>query len=383
MKHRTAKGVVVALVVALLGLVVGAQAQSPAAGSTQGTPAATYKVATFDSGFGGFFTAKEIEKQARGLSADGYGPFLVAHYGDTTNVPYGEKTPEQIASFASAGILTAFHDGAREVYIACNTASTQIDRIREIVRAENPAWVNRVYSILDVSVGEVMKTVSAKLRTQDVVTVAILATPATVRSENYPRLLAKALNVPAVPGRFTKIPQPRWLKSKGGDIESVVYSTELALGPRKRVVIDQMSPANWVEMIENGAPDAEKRDAVRRDLERLIAELKPAAPFDVVGEFCTHYPVFDGMIQAEMHRLGRVSDGAPFVVQGPIMGALFRSEYLQRKPAKAAAAVPPPGTPAFYMTGTNVDAIRALIHTIFPNDPEPVIAHKEFVGIAK
>lgn len=96
------------------------------------------KVATFDSGFGGFFTAKEIEKQAAALSEKGYGPFDIAHYGDTTNLPYGEKTPGQIAKFASEGILAAFRDGYKDVYIACNTASTQFSKIREIVGAVKP-----------------------------------------------------------------------------------------------------------------------------------------------------------------------------------------------------------------------------------------------------
>jgi len=370
-----------ALAVAALLAVVAmtGHAQAPAAGQAPASTAATVRVATFDSGFGGFFTAKEIEKQARALSADGYGPFLIAHYGDTTNVPYGEKTPEQIAAYASAGILAAFRDGARDVFIACNTASTQIDRIRDILKAANPAYPNHVYSILDVSVREVMTTVSARLKMQDVVTVVVMATPATVKSENYPRLLARALNAPFTPGSFTKITQPRWLASKGPTIDSFAYVTEIPLGPVKRVVVYQLAPANWVEMIENGAPEAEKREAVRRDVELLVGQTRPGARFDVVGEFCTHYPVFDAMIRGEFARLGRTSADTPFVVQGPIMAALFRSEFLGTYPPKAAGPVGPPATPAFYMSGTNIDATRTLVRKVFPNDPEPVIAQKDFV----
>ena len=380
MKRSGAASVITALVLLATGFLL---AQAPPAPSPAGTkaasaPAGTYRVATFDSGFGGYFTAKEIEKQARALSTEGYGPFLIAHYGDTTNVPYGEKTPDQISSFASAGILAAFRDGATDVYIACNTASTQIDHIREILRAEDPAYPSHVYSIIDISVREVLKTVSARLRTEDVVTVAILATPATIKSETYPRVLAKALNVALAPGTFTKLTQPRWLTSKGAAIDSFAYVTELALGPSKRVVVYQLAPANWVEMIENGAPETEKHEAIRRDLEMLVGQTKPGARFDVVGEFCTHYPVFDAMIQDELRRLGRVTADAPFIVQGPLMGALFRTEFLQRKPAQASGPVPPPATPAFYMSGTNIESTRALIRKVFPNDPAPAIAQKEF-----
>jgi glutamate racemase len=372
----------VAAVVLLLGGILAAvprPADSSAERRAQDANASAHRVATFDSGFGGYFTAKAIEKQAGALGAQGYGPFLISHYGDTTNIPYGEKAPDQIAAFASAGILAAFRDGAMDVYVACNTASTQIDRIREILRSENPAYPNRVHSIIDVSVGEVMKTVSAKLRVQDVVTVAILATPATVKSETYPRFLAKALGVPVAPGTLTKMTQPRWLASKGATIDSFVYLTELALGPRKKVVVHQFAPANWVEMIENGAPETERRDAVRHDLGMLVGQAERGTRFDVVGEFCTHYPVFDALIQDELGKLGTLAANAPFVVQGPLMGQLFRSQFLQRKPAKAAGPIPPPSTPPIYVSGTNIEATRALVKKVFPNDPEPLIAHKDFI----
>lgn len=336
-------------------------------------------VATFDSGFGGFFTAKEIEKQMRQLSADGHGPFVIAHYADTTHLPYGEKTPDQIAEYASEGILTAFHDGAADVYIACNTASTQFDRIQAILRSVNPSYPNHVYSIVDVSVREVIKTVSRKLKTQDVVTVAVLATPATVKTETYPRFIAKALNVEFKSGEFRKTTTSRWLKSKGATIDDYTYVTELALGLKKKVVIYQVAPANWVEMIENGAPDAEKREAIKSDLQLLADRLRPGEKIDVVGEFCTHYPALDPMIQAEMHQRAMVTQDAPFIVQGPLMAALFRQQFLQKKPIPATHPVDPPGTPPIYLSGTNVEATRNLVKKIFPNAPEPVIEMKEFV----
>lgn len=366
------------LTAALTGLLSFASAQS-AAPVQQATPLAPYWVATFDSGFGGYLTAKEIEKQAQSLIAEGYGPFRITHYGDTLNAPYGEKSPEQIATYSAAGILTAFRDGAKDVYVACNTASTQIDRIRELLRLQDPAYPNHVHSILDVSVREVMKTVGARLRAQDTVNVAVLATPATVKSENYPRLLAKALGVPPVPGTLTSLPQPRWLASKGAQIDSFAYSVELALGPRKRVVIAQFAPANWVEMIENGARDTDKRAAVHRDLALFFSQTKPGTRFDVVGEFCTHYPVLDGLIQQELRELACTGNDTAFVVQGPLMAGLFRTNFLKQRPAKAAGPAQAPAPPAFRMTGSNAEAIRGLIHAVFPSGPEPAIEHLDFL----
>jgi glutamate racemase len=147
------------------------------------------------------------------------------------------------------------------------------------------------------------------------------------------------------------------------------------------VIVYQLAPANWVEMIENGAPDAEKRDAVAADLAMLTAQTPPGTRFEVVGEFCTHYPVFDAMIQSELGKLGKVAADAPFIVQGPLMGELFRTRFLQQKPVKSAGPVPPPGTPPFYMTGTNIESTKALVKKVFPNDPEPMIVHKEFTAV--
>jgi glutamate racemase len=380
---RTAAAARLAAVIALASSVcAGAQSRPAAPAGPAGSQAANpapYRVATFDSGFGGYFTAKAIEAQAKGLAADGYGPIAIAHYGDTTNVPYGEKTPEQIAAFASAGILAAFDGGAADVYVACNTASTQIDRIREILRSRNGSYPNHVHSIIDVSVRELMKTVGARLRTDDTVTVAILATPATVKSEAYPRFLAKALNVAFSPGDFKKLTQPRWMTSKGPTIDSYAYRVELALGPKKKVVVYQLAPANWVDMIEHGAKDDEKRAAVDADLAMLAAETRPGTRFDVVGEFCTHYPVFDRMIRERLQALGTVAGDVPFIVQGPLMGQLFRTQFLQRNPARSTTPVAAPSTPPFYMSGDNIESTRKLVRKVFPNEPAPIIAHKDFV----
>lgn len=61
--------------------------------------------------------------------------------------------------FASEGILAAFRDGYKDVYIACDTASTQFSKIREIVGAIKPGMQNHIYSIIDISVKEAMKTI--------------------------------------------------------------------------------------------------------------------------------------------------------------------------------------------------------------------------------
>ena len=378
MKSMISKALVALLI---LSGGVGVRAQSIPLADGETSAGKTVHIATFDSGFGGFFTAKEIEKRMQGLARQGYGPFTIAHYEDTTHLPYGEKTPDQIARYASEGILTAFHDGARDVYVGCNTASTQMIKIKEILRAEDPAYANHVHSIIEISVAEVMKTISAQLKSRDVARVLVVATPATVKSETYPKALAKALHVEFKPGVLVKHTQPRWLQSKGGMIDSYTYRTELALGPKKEVVIEQIAPANWVEMIENGATDADKQAAVHRDLALLDEQMGTRQKVDVVGEFCTHYPALDARIQTEMKARGMVAKDAPFVVQGPLMADLFTKQFLAGKPVASSQPVAPPTTPPIYLSGTNVNATRRLVQQIFPTEPVPEIETKKFAAV--
>jgi glutamate racemase len=343
------------------------------------SPDSRHSVATFDSGFGGYFTAKEIEKRAKELETKGYGGFSIQHFGDTLNAPYGDKTPEQIAHFSAVGILSAFRHGASDVFLACNTASTQYDAIRNILRKYDASYPNRVHSIIDVSVKEIMKTVSKQLKRQDVVSVSILATPATVRSENYPRFLAKSLNARMMPTQVKSYMQARWRGEVQHPIESLLTRTELELGPKKRVVVYQIAPANWVEMIEHGASDEEKRAAVEHDLTALLGLIEEPIAFEVVGEFCTHYPVFDSLIQQTFKQLNRTSQGAPFIVQGPLMGALFERNFTARhRPTKSLSTESRTTNPTIFISGDNQDATRALAKTVFPNDPVPEVLKLDF-----
>lgn len=120
-------------------------------------------VATFDSGFGGYFTAKSIEQAGRAMEQQYAVHFSIDHYGDSLNAPYGEKTPQQIARFAAQGILRAFKGGAQQVFIACNTASTQYDHIKQILDSTQPGLSSRTISIVESSVAELKRQIEGRL----------------------------------------------------------------------------------------------------------------------------------------------------------------------------------------------------------------------------
>ena len=75
------------------------------------------KIGFFDSGVGGLTILRAVRTC---MPAYDY-----LYYGDTRNVPYGNKTPEEIFKYTEDGIKELFRLGARVVVLACNTASVE------------------------------------------------------------------------------------------------------------------------------------------------------------------------------------------------------------------------------------------------------------------
>ena len=349
-------------------------------------PPTALHVATFDSGFGGYLTAKSIEVASASLLRDYDTTITVHHYGDTKNLPYGEKTPDQIATLASAGVLKAFDEGADMVFIACNTASTQYTRIRHAVDAAYPKQPKPVISIIEASTAEAKRQIDATLAHQPTATFAILATPATVRSMVYPRQLAALYGASIAEEAPRAFKQPRWYSVLGPSVETLLQKSVIVLPAGRRVDVYQLAPANWVELIEHGADLKLKREAVHRDLGLLLPQLAGNAAPDVVGYFCTHYPILDGAIRADL--AGRTPGAANthFIAQGELMAKLFRSmaedrlKGRERAQALTAAQLAPlieQARASITISGANGRTTRALARSMFPNDPEPLVVEQD------
>ncbi len=332
------------------------------------------KVATFDSGFGGYFTAKEIEKQIALLQENHSANFSINHYGDTLNAPYGEKTPEMIADYSARGISRAFDDGAEVVFIACNTASTQYEAIKSILDKKNPGRGDHIVSIIDSSVRELKKQIDEHLKRKDLVQVVILATPATIRAGAYLRAISSAFGLNPQTADLKVFNQERWFKEKGEKIDSVSSQSILKLPKNQRVIISQIGPGNWVDMIEHGATQALKETAVGRDL-RLLA---PKTSWDIVGEFCTHYPAVDYLIKAESQKLKLSSEKTSYIKQGPLMAEIFRKMMLARLKPKKSKVPMKPVRAKIFISGKNAQETAELAREIFPKDPAPMIEQKSF-----
>ncbi len=73
------------------------------------------KIGFFDSGLGGLTILKAVRE---------YLPqYDYVYFGDTANLPYGNKSEEEVYALTYAGVRKLFEKGALLVIVACNTAS--------------------------------------------------------------------------------------------------------------------------------------------------------------------------------------------------------------------------------------------------------------------
>jgi glutamate racemase len=127
------------------------------------------KIGFFDSGLGGLTILKAV---ARDLPQYDY-----AYFGDTLNLPYGDKTEEEIYSLSKVGIQWLFEAGCMLVIIACNTASA------ETLRKLQDSWLPVAYPGRKI-LGVIVPTVEEVLESEQE-KIALLATQRTVDSNKY------------------------------------------------------------------------------------------------------------------------------------------------------------------------------------------------------
>ena len=83
------------------------------------------KIGVFDSGLGGLSVLKELRKL---LPNEDY-----IYYADSINVPYGEKSDEELLNLTSKIVDYLLDKDCKLIVIACNTATTScMKRLREL-----------------------------------------------------------------------------------------------------------------------------------------------------------------------------------------------------------------------------------------------------------
>jgi glutamate racemase len=185
----------------------------------------------FDSGLGGLSVVREIRKRLPREE--------IVYIADSAYVPYGGRPLEEIRERATTIVGALVDRGAKTVVIACNTASgAAIDDLRA------------TFSLPIVGLEPAVKPAAAST---EVGRIAVLATPATLRTERFHRLVDRH----AAGVELLKVPCP-----------------------------------GFVELVESGRLDGP--EASRVVGEALAPVIEAGVDRVVLG--CTHYPFLTPLI---------------------------------------------------------------------------------------
>lgn len=143
-------------------------------------------IAFFDSGVGGLTVYKEVKKL---LPNENY-----LYFGDTVNMPYGEKSQDELIKIAQKIFDFFATQGVKAVVMACNTTSAM------------------TYDVLkndyDFEIYPIIQSVAKVISELPINRLGVFATPATINSHAYAREINK-LN-PNI--TVSEISCPQWVR---------------------------------------------------------------------------------------------------------------------------------------------------------------------------
>ena len=202
-------------------------------------------IAVFDSGLGGLSVLSELVKIMPNED------FI--YYGDRANAPYGTKSAQQVRALTEEVFEEMLGRGIKAFVIACNTATSVAART---LREKYPDFI-----IIGVEPALKPAALCAEHPT-----VAVLATPLTLRETKFALLLSR-------------------------------YSESARVIP--------FACAGLVELIERGVLRGEELDLF---LSELLAPLKDEN-IDCAVLGCTHYPLIKDAISEALGKDVRIFDG--------------------------------------------------------------------------
>lgn len=172
-------------------------------------------IGIFDSGLGGLTVAKRILEALPQES--------IAYVADQIHVPYGERSPEEIRSFALGITDFLIGRGAKLVIMACNMSSaTALDSARRLF-PETP-----IIGVIEAGARAALGTGAG--------TIGVLATTGTVGTRAYTRAMSETeVHEQACP-RFVPIVEKGMCESRDAHSAALEYVTPL-MEARCRTII--------------------------------------------------------------------------------------------------------------------------------------------------
>lgn len=220
------------------------------------------KIGIFDSGLGGLIITHALKKSL--------GRYDYLYLGDTANLPYGNKTKDQIYEYTKKALGYLFENDCKLVIVACNSASA--DALRRIQQEFIPNnWPDRK------ALGVLIPSAEVAVRSGK--KIGIICTTATAESLAFDREIGKLTNA-----KVLHLPTPELV----GHIESGDYAS------------------------------------AHKDLKSYLGKLS-ASGVDTLVLGCTHYPA----IKDEARKI--MGDGVEVVSQDEIIPNKLK-DYLKRHP---------------------------------------------------
>lgn len=235
-------------------------------------------IGIFDSGYGGLTILQQIRKVLPGYD--------YLYLGDNARAPYGTRSFDCIYHYTLDAVRYLFSQGCTLIILACNTASAKA--LRTIQQHDLPLINAQRANGKKVNVlGVIRPTVEVVPSLTQTKHVGVLATPGTVASGSY-------------------------------QIELLKQDSDL--------IVTQQSCPMWVPLIEAGEHNSEgAKYFIRKYLQEIIAR-DPMIDTLLLG--CTHYPLIQPAIDAELANLGHP---CKTIAQGEIV-ACSLADYLRRHP---------------------------------------------------
>ena len=197
-------------------------------------------IGIFDSGIGGLTVVKEIKKALPGCP--------IVYFGDTARSPWGNKSAELVRKYSSEISRFLVKEGAKDIIIACNTAST--------FAADHLIKEFPEINFYDVINPVVRKIGAQRKNDKNNFRVAVIGTR--------------------------------------GTVESGIYEKKIRANFKNADIISQACPL-FVPIVEEGMNDGRIAEAIAHN---YLGKWKNKK-IDVLILGCTHYPLLKNIIKKE------------------------------------------------------------------------------------
>lgn len=279
-------------------------------------------IGVFDSGHGGLTVLRELVRRFPSLD--------FTYLGDHANVPYGNRTPDDVLALTTSAVDRLFGLGCRLVLLGCNTATAVAARHMQQVWLPTSRWANGRHNVL----GIIAPTVEAATQT-----------PWAVTTPQYPQKFNEDLIVVFGTART---------------ISSLVYPEEIGKRcPRADVV--QVTCAELAGAIEADVGSDALRTLVEDACALAAAEAGGRAA-DRVILGCTHFPLVEQHFRAALPPTTRL-------LSQPAVVADSLEDYLERKPQFASDREARAGRVVRLLTTGHAKAVSDHARIFWPGAP--------------